>query len=84
MKDLTPSAGDLIEVFWDDIQITSDWEESDHIEDYDKETECKAAGYFLRENDKFVILAGIAAVHSSHVNAVTHIPVGCITTARKL
>lgn len=84
MKDITYSAGDLIEVLWNDIVIEASWTESSEIEETPKEAACKSTGYFVTKNKYFIILAATAGVYDASLNGVTYIPIGCITGHRKL
>lgn len=84
MKDMTYSAGDVVELIWDDIMADAGWTEQSKIKESPKDTECKAVGYFIKNSPRFTMLAGISGTHTTDVNSVIHIPTGCIKSHRKL
>ena len=84
MKDITYSAGDLIEVTWNDIVIEASWTESSELEEFPKEASCKSTGYFVTKNKGFIILAATSGVYDTSLNGIAYIPNGCITGHRKL
>ena len=84
MNPIEYSAGDLIEIIWNDIVIEASWTESSELDETPDESHCKSVGYFVIKNKQFIILAATSGVHDSSLNGVTYIPVGCITEHRKL
>lgn len=84
MKDINYSAGDLIEVLWNDIVIEASWTESSEIEETPKEASCKSVGYFVVKNKYFIILAATSGIYDTALNGVTYIPIGCVTEHRKV
>lgn len=78
------SAGDIVELVWDDISVDPNWQLQSEIDEAPEEAECKTIGYFIHSTKEFTILAGISGTHSSDVNSVIRIPTGCIKSRRKL
>jgi hypothetical protein len=78
------SAGDLVEIIWNDIVIEASWTESSELDETPDESICKSVGYFVIKNKHFIILAATSGVHDSALNGITYVPIGCITEHRKL